>query len=167
MVQKLEANCFSDTSQFSNLRLPPTIRTQSQTKTVCPDTSARNRGAPAPPGSACFPALPSVLGRSPGKQSTGLFAIPAHPLGQALLQHLQQNLAGGRCPIKCPEHASQRPPGGQALPCFNPTRNQPTPTRVSLLQQPQEHPNERHIRVGHRHPDPDHRNPVFHGRVLD
>ena len=31
------------------------------------------------PTHACLPALASVLGRSPGKQSTGLFAIPAHP----------------------------------------------------------------------------------------
>ena len=55
------------------------------------------------------------------RRGTRRRAAPDRPLGQALLQHLQQNLAGGRGTIKCPKPTPQRPPGGQALPYVAPS----------------------------------------------
>jgi hypothetical protein len=57
---------------------------------------ARNQGALAPPGRARLPALASVLGRSPGKQSTGLFSDPSHPpWAGAFARVASRNTGGG------------------------------------------------------------------------
>ena len=57
------------------------------------------------------------------------FLVRLTPLGQALLQHLQQNIVGSVCTIKCPEPTQQRPPGGQAMPCIT---SAPTNPRARL-----------------------------------
>ncbi len=61
------------------------------------------------PSQAC-----SGVHRANGPLDCLLFRLTPH--GQALLQHRQQNLAGGRCAIKCLEPTQQRPPGDQAPP---------------------------------------------------
>ena len=71
------------------------------------------------------------LPRPETRRGTRRRAAPDRPLGQALLQHLQQNPAGRRCTIKCLKPTPQRPPGGQALPYV--TKSARLPALASVL----------------------------------
>ena len=80
------------------------------------------------------------------------------PVGCALISH--------RRPTQLPQTPTSSTSYHLSHACPNPRRNHPTPTRVKYPEQPKEHHHERHPRLGHRHPDPDHHHSVFRRRVL-